>query len=80
MTGDITQDPREDRAMFEKRKRANQQVRVNRPKAKPKAIPDHPREVVAISDSESNHDIDESLDVKWITIFFFPLEHCTSLS
>ena len=80
MTGDITQDPREDRSMFEKRKRANQQVRVNRPKAKPKAIHDHPREVIAISDSESNPDIDENLDVKIdYYVLFVPLESCTSL-
>lgn len=69
-TGDIAQDPREDRSMFEKRKRANRPAQ--RPKAKqakPKAIADRPpvhcvdTEVVAVSDSESNHDVDENLDI-----------------
>lgn len=74
-TGDIAQDPREDRSMFEKRKRANQANRPaqgNRPKAKvakPKAIADRPPvhcvdvEIVAVSDSESNHDFLENLDI-----------------
>ena len=87
-TGDIAQDPREDRSMFEKRKRAHGPAQGNRPKAKvakPKAIADRPPvhcvdvEVVAvISDSESNHDLDENLDIyfKGTNIFAVFVGHC----